>query len=116
MKIVDLFIKLANGEEVPEKFKYKGKIYKAEKKGKFTAYRDDFGRTLRDVSGILYLEACLNDEIEIIEEDKEIEPLNQLVMLENATENESKLLFFCGDLQRKQEEIIKVLNELKKGK
>ena len=78
MKLIDLLNKIANREEVPKKFKYKGKIYTAEEKEKFTAYKDDCGNTTKKMFGIFYLEACLTDEVEIIEEDKEIEEINSI--------------------------------------
>ena len=70
MKVIDLLNKIANGEEVPKKIKYDNDIWNY----------DEISRDyeLFDVSGNLYLfdeelniTKALNDEVEIIEEDKQ---------------------------------------------
>ena len=65
MKIIDLLNKIANGEEVPKKINYDGKIYDYEDRDYFTS---DYGYLFDryNVSGML------NDEVEIIEEEKKI--------------------------------------------
>lgn len=73
MKVIDLFNQGANGEEMPEKIKYNGEIY----------YLDDGNYSTCNKYG--YLERLfqwewslfehLNDEVEIIEEDKKIEKI-----------------------------------------
>lgn len=68
MKIIDLLNKIANGEETPNKIKYKNKIY--EYREQENSYYD----------GLYYLHFnsfldYLNEEIEIIEENK-IEKIN----------------------------------------
>ena len=77
MKIIDLLNKIANGEEVPKKIKYKNKIYEryqntttnnlyyyqVPNKNDFLIYQ------LSSVSDLL-------DEVEIIEEPKKIEKLD----------------------------------------
>ena len=68
IKIIDLFNKIANNEEVPKKIKYFGEIYEYSEEMKFY-YQNGFSM-YRD----FFTEGnCLNDEIEIIEEGKEIE-------------------------------------------
>jgi len=70
MKIIDLFNKIANGEEVPEKFKFAGQIF--EKQGSYIEDGDGdsiFDSMCTDFSNI-------NEEVEIIEENKKIEKLN----------------------------------------
>lgn len=72
MKVIDLLNKKANGEEMPKKIKYNGDIYEFK--------RNDYERTTPDfnVYTLLYdMEYIikLNDEVEIIEENKEIEKL-----------------------------------------
>ena len=72
IKIIDLLIKIANGEEVPKKIKYCNKIYTLSnivndymnEDGNYLTYKfDDFD--------------ILNDEVEILEEPKKIpEKLN----------------------------------------
>lgn len=68
IKIIDLFNKIANNEEVPKKIKYFAEIYEYSEEMKFY-YQNGFSM-YRD----FFTEGnCLNDEIEIIEEGKEIE-------------------------------------------
>ena len=67
MKMIELLNKIANGEEVPKKFKFAGQIF--EKQGSYIQDEDGdsiFASMFTDFSNI-------NDEIEIIEEDKKIE-------------------------------------------
>ena len=71
IKIIDLFNKIANNEEVPKKIKYFGEIYEYSEDMKFY-YQNGFSM-YRD----FFTEGnCLNDEVEIIEEEKEIEEIN----------------------------------------
>ena len=66
MKIIDLLNKIANVEEVPKKIKYKNKEF--EYIG--GAYEDEKGNDL-----CYYDDSCmvfLNDEVEILEEEKKI--------------------------------------------
>ena len=67
MKIIDLLNKIANGEEVPKKIKYCGVYY----------YWTGFNYENNEADDVLfwfyvYSEEHLNDEVEIIEEDKKI--------------------------------------------
>ena len=74
MKVIDLLVKIANGEEVPM-FKYEGHRYKYNKENHWfeDSDRNDY---IKDV----FVVVELNDEVEIIEdtpkEDKKIEKLN----------------------------------------
>jgi hypothetical protein len=83
MKIIDLLNKIANGEEVPSKIKVDEKTYEYQ--------GDDYGHKQDDDdNGIItswlftdneiekydYISEFLNDEVEIIEEDKKIEKLD----------------------------------------
>ena len=66
MKIIDLLNKIANGEEVPEKFKFAGQTF--EKQGSYIEDEDGdsiFDSMCTDFSNI-------NEEVEIIEEEKKI--------------------------------------------
>lgn len=70
MKIVDLIIKIANKEEVPYKIKYNGNIYE------FDGETQNYLRPVNLGMDFLINEdivCLLNDEVEIIEEPKEIE-------------------------------------------
>ena len=69
MKVIELLNKIANGEEVPEKFIFAGQIFK--KQGSYILDEDRdsiFASIFSDFSNI-------NDEIEIIE-DKKIEKID----------------------------------------
>ena len=67
MKIIDLLNKIANGEEVPKKIKYKNKKYKYDEG---VDYIDERGIYLLSNEPINI--AFLNDEVEILEEEKKI--------------------------------------------
>jgi hypothetical protein len=74
MKIIDLYNKIANGEEIPEKFKYEDVLYTREPMSFFDyTYVDENDKLFEDAFTL----ESLNDEIEIIEdtpkEDKKIE-------------------------------------------
>ena len=99
MKIIDLLIKIANGEEVPEKIRYKKKEY---------IYHNDLkqyydGEDTYEVNRLTYRLSdgkMFNDIVEILEEDEKIELLN-----ENMFHNNQKVL------ARKINEIINWANE-----
>ena len=95
MKVIDLLNKIANGEEVPEKIKYDTKEMKYDhnKQDYLGYYSNGNGEWL-----FQYLfdrcrntEHFINDEIEIIEEDKKIEKLRE-PFLQEETLNYVKLL------------------------
>ena len=111
IKIIDLLNKIANGEEVPETIR----IGALDMYWDGDAYWDEDGESqFCEVIGSC--EYGLNREVEIIEEGKEIEPLNKIRALRDGNENESMLFFYCSDLERKLQEVIEAVNELKKEK
>jgi len=76
MKIIDLLNKIANGEEVPKKIKYRKCIFEYEEKYKDYFTKDGIIPTTFDTNGIfrnifLNYNNFLNDEVEILQE-KEI--------------------------------------------
>ena len=75
MKVIDLLNKIANGEKLPDKIKY-GKLIleKIERSYEEIDYVNNEGYNL---GGFLWLHN-LNDEIEIIEENKPIEKLEKI--------------------------------------
>ena len=103
MKVIDLLNKIANGEE-PKKIKYNGNVYEYEEYGYFS---DDIGYIFDKYypSG-----KVLNDEVEIIEEDKKIEKLNDND-LELETINTRCWEYNFSQVKDKINEIIEVLNE-----
>ena len=85
MKIIDIFNKIANGEKVPKKKMYMNKIYEWKEYnvcyGKTTTkigWTKDKGYVAEENKTYFYLKHCyqnFNDEVEIIEEEKNIEQL-----------------------------------------
>ena len=74
MKIVDLLNKKANGEEIPKKIKYKDNIFIA-KGDRINGFIDYVCEEL-DYCFFHYIDwDALNDEVEIIEEDKKDEEI-----------------------------------------
>lgn len=67
MKVIDLLNKIANGEEVPKKINYNLRTYTIKsKEGELLECRTDDNYCLD-------LLQCLNDTVEIIEEEPEID-------------------------------------------
>jgi hypothetical protein len=81
MKIIELLNKIANGEEVPKKIKYKNNIlyydddYTKEYPPTFNYYDEEGNNGL--IEG--WLCQYINDEVEIIEEDKKDEEIELYV-------------------------------------
>ena len=105
MKVIDLLNKIANGEEVPEKFKFAGQIFK--KQGSYILDEDRdsiFASIFSDFSNI-------NDEVAIIEEDKKIKKVSECF-----TSTDNKEIQFLIDninqLGNKINEIIDKINEM----
>ena len=85
MKIIDLLNKIANGEEVPEKIKVNRYIYTY---APYIDYINEDNNYLMDIIEINQND--LNDEVEIIEEDKKIEKIN--IIQDEATPNNYYLI------------------------
>ena len=74
IKIIDLLIKIAK-EEAPEKIMYDGDIWNFD--GSVQDYSDETKYLFADyMSDFAYKPEFLNDEVEIIEEEKKIEKIN----------------------------------------
>ena len=76
MKVIDLLNKIAKGEEVPKKIKYKCDIYiigedVCNKDVKYINEKKDVDGYTKYLFQDWILDVILNDEIEIIEEEKE---------------------------------------------
>ena len=74
MKIIDLLVKIANGEEVPKKINYMGEVYLKTQFDDTQRFMIDY---LSDESGEYFFDtynisSIINDEVEIIEEEKEL--------------------------------------------
>ena len=110
IKIIDLFNKIVNNDEVPKKIRYFGEIYEYSEEMKFY-YQNGFSM-YRD----FFTEGnCLNDEVEIIEEEKEIEKIDvtQVYLTSNFSEC---VLEDIVTLQIKFNELVDEINKLKKEK
>lgn len=94
IKIIDLFNKIANGEETPRKFIFNGDEFYLQ--GKYY-YRCDEKHQIFEESFIL---ENLNNEIELIEEDNKIEKLT----MSRFTRNQKAIA-------KKVNEIIDYLNK-----
>ena len=102
MTVIQLLNKIANGEEVPKRIMYRGVewVYNDRQ-----YYRVD-GEQLRNIwSG--YNFNILDDEVEIIEEDKKIEKIEYIV-------DEDGILFIDGfdDGREQKLQIAKKINEI----
>ena len=116
IKMIDLLNKIANGE-APTNIKYKEKeYYLFDSKSYLTTDKSRFFDTIDFKE--------LNEEVEIIEEDKEIEKLSyQQVGYQNCDGSERKIKEVVIDFNKqvrqlgnKLNEVIEAVNELKKGK
>jgi ketopantoate reductase len=73
MKVIDIFIKIANNEEVPKKIKFNHKTYIYKPEWKDYASEENMGLFVDVISSSYQITKMLNEEIEVLEEDKEIE-------------------------------------------
>ena len=114
MKVIDLLNKIANGEEVPRKIKW----------GEFELEWEELGyhdyKFLGTGNHLLFqgfATSVLNDEVEIIEEDKEIEEVHNDYSLPEIPNdsNTAYLVYRIMKHEDKINELIKAVNELKKG-
>ena len=106
MKIIDLLNKIANGEEVPKKIRYSSYIFKytGDKRiQRLYVMENQENYLLRDFV------AQLNSEVEIIEEDKKIEPI------EWNTDDDNCQIYFNGAMNyvsRAELELALKINEI----
>lgn len=107
-KIIDLLVKIANGEKIPKKIKYMDSIWEYCKNGTTQDYINDYGNCLMEFVPII--KVGLNDEVEIIEESKKIEKISW-----NEKESLAGNLTAVGKqgvLTRRTEKLKASLNEL----
>ena len=106
IKIIDLLNKIADGEEIPKKIKYNDDLY---------THVDNYCYFCEETNEILsqniYAEfSRLNDEVEIIEEEKEIRKMAFIYKVDDEMQN--------GNNERFRDfinELIDAVNELKRG-
>lgn len=122
MKVIDLLNKIANGEELPKRIRIRG-VYSPdfdennkpidieditiwELKTDYRDCKDYYSKDDKDMFQTFLINRILNDEVEIIEEDKKIKKLRE-PLLQEETLNYVKLL------KSKINEIIDYLEENK---
>ena len=105
MKIIDLLNKINNGEGVPEKIKFNGIVFEYDKRQQEYNYKNDGGyyeTLLYRVMTTHFIRSLLRTEVEVIEENKEIEELN---------DND---IYDYNHLQLKINELVRAVNKLNK--
>ena len=112
IRIIDLLNKIANGEEVPQKIKFRGFEYWYEEnmedyKNAQTEYSDYI------IGAKFHYTGWLNFEVEIIEEEKEIEKIRNINIDMDGNEIERTPNNY--ELKDKINELIDAVNELKRG-
>lgn len=78
MKIIDLLVKISKGERMPKKIKYKGYVWEYDKVAK-DYYRNDIDEEYIYLFQNLFEKETgffINNEVEIIEENKKIEKID----------------------------------------
>ena len=113
MKVIDILNKIANGEEIPEKIRVKYRIF--EKYLNHNAYLNT-----EDEENYKYLTDLprlydddrdwLNEEVEIIEENKKIEKITKVVCDSDLIDRNHFVIEYLAELKYKINEIIEVLN------
>lgn len=119
MKIIDLLNKIANGGEVPKKIKFKNNIYGfIERNDNVYNYKQIYnGRFIDNYlcdGWFMDSEAILNDEVEIIEEDKKIEKIDHLIVydIRQFEDLREYMEITIYDLFGKTNKIIDKINEI----
>ena len=113
IKIIDLVIKIAK-EEAPKKIRYQSKIWNYCKDTQ--DYTDGTSYLIADGVDYVYKPKFLNDEVEIIEEEKEIEKLGKKFTLEGNTSELTKSDWQVSVISQKINELVDEINKLKKEK
>ena len=124
MRVIDLLDKIANGEEIPKKIKYKNKIYEWKeydvcygkimtKKG----WAKEYGYVAEENRTYFYLKHCyqdLNDMVEILEEPKGIpEKLSTWYSVEEKQSLEENCEFANCNFETMYEKINEIIDYLK---
>ena len=129
MKLIDIFYKIANDEPVPKKVKFNDGIYTYKPEWKDYADEDEhYGLFVDTISNTYQITKMLNEEIEIIEEDKKIEfediegfnvsykldfvDYKNIEVLKNYLNKDFQTIYDTLDLLIKnQKKLIEVINE-----
>lgn len=110
MKIIELFVKIANKEKVPKEIKWRNNIYEYSPIAEQYYIKDKFHNVDNSLRAALYDFSDLNNEIEIIEEDKKInfEEIEELTC--NPYDFEKQTI---NSLIKNQRKLIYEVNRLK---
>jgi hypothetical protein len=121
MKIIDLLVKISQGERMPKKIKYEGYVWEYDKVAK-DYYRNDIDEEYIYLFQELFKKETgffINNEVEIIEENKKIEKIKILIDDINteyvANDKGEKLSYSKSDLMfaDRINELIDEVNKLK---
>ena len=109
MKIIDILNKMANGD-LKNGFKigWNGFTYTY---NEINGFRDKHGDTLSENT---FIECCLNDEVEVIEENKEIEELNKISYDEFKYTGDKHRFDLTNIEYDKINELVRAVNKLNK--
>lgn len=107
MKVIELLNKIANKEEVPTPIRFRNDYYDFDDGDYFNQQHRRWIFNDNDISGIL------NEEIEIIEEDKKIKKLNIYHYFTSlGIDNTGRLDENLTDISNKINEIIDKINKM----
>lgn len=108
IKTIDLFNKIANGEKLPEKIKFKGDTYylcEGDLSGSYYfSEKQGFGGVK-----LIFDTSVMNEEVEIIEEGKKIEKID-FDLLQSFEDDDDKYISIQA-ICKKIDEIIDKLNK-----
>ena len=106
MKIIDILNKMANGTlENGFKFEYGKTKYRYNKStNEILDTKDSW------IGENISIEQCLSDEVEVIEENREIEELH---ILDEGDSNKA-LYEYCSKILTKQNELVRAVNKINK--
>lgn len=112
MKIIDLVVKISQGEKMPKKIKYEGYVWEYDKVAK-DYYRNDIDEEYIYLFQDLFKKKTgffINNEVEIIEEDKKI------IRLEFEEGNIEDKLFLARYITHNRAKINELIDEVNKLK
>lgn len=92
MKIIELLNKIANGEEMPNRVRFNNVIWNKVYGEKNIFYKDEYDKDLFIYFFRKNLDFTLNDEIEIMEEEKKTKPLTK--------KDIEALGYACGEIRK----------------
>lgn len=107
MKIIDLINKINNNEEVPRKIKFNNTIFEYDKRQKEYNHKKDNGyyeTLLYRIMTTHFIDVLLRAEVEVIEENKEIEELDEMQIINARPEVNAE----------KINELIRAVNKINK--